>query len=238
MNNFWHLIKGEVYRLFKYKIIYFGVLVSLIWVSILGFADFESAKALVPTLMIVDAGMMSVLLLAASFYFEKQEGTIKSLLVAPISVHQLLWSKIIAMIISGLISMILVGGAALLLHGITVSIPLILLVVMLIVASNVVIGYVITLASKDFITMLVKYMGVVLVFYAPILLVQLGVLEGVLSTISILSPIYAGQVLVNALYGNGAEPVQIVLAAVYLVAVIGLVYPYVYHRYQKVAIGG
>lgn len=238
MANFWHLLKGEVYRLFKYKIIYFGFLVSAIWVLILGFADHDTAKALVPTLMIMDAGMMSVILLAASFYYEKQEGTVKSLLVSPISVHQLLWAKIGAMIVSGLISMVLVGGAALIFHQITVSIPLILGVVVLIVAANVVIGYVITLAAKDFISMLVRYMGVVLLFYTPILLVELNVLEGIFETISILSPVYAGQVLIDALYNQSGEPIHVVFASLYLIVLTVSIYPYVYRRYQKVAIGG
>lgn len=238
MANYWHLLKGEVVRLFKYKIIYFGFLVSAIWVMIIAFADHNTAKSLVPTLMIMDAGMMSVILLAASFYYEKQEGTVKSLLVAPISVHQLVFAKIGAMIVSGLISMILVGGSALLFHQITVSIPLILLVVALIVTANVTVGYVVTLASKDFISMLVKYMGVVLVFYTPILLVQLNVLTGVGKTLSILSPVYAGQVLIDALYGLTTQTADIVFASIYLLILIAAIYPYVYHRYQKVAIGG
>lgn len=238
MVNFWHLMKGEIIRLFKYKIIYFGFLVSLIWVLILGFSDRTTALSLAPSLMVMDAGMMSVILLAASFYYEKQEGTVKSLLVAPINVHQLLWAKICAMIVSGFISMILVGGAAFIFHQITVSIPLLFGLVILTVAANVIIGYVITLASKDFISMLVKYMGVIVLFYTPILLMQLSILNEFTEILCILSPIYAGQLLIDALFQSNGEPIQIILSVFYLLGLIGLIYPYVYHRYQKVAIGG
>lgn len=71
MAKFLRVYKAEMFRLFRYKIIFFGFFVTAIWVVILGLSDAVLAAELVPTLIVMDSGMMAILLLAASFYFEK-----------------------------------------------------------------------------------------------------------------------------------------------------------------------
>ena len=70
MNKLWWLIQGELVRLVKYKIIYFGVAVSLIWILVIAFQDANQARQMLPLLVVTDAGMMSVILLGTSFYYE------------------------------------------------------------------------------------------------------------------------------------------------------------------------
>src|SRR5690554_4622026 len=103
-----YLTKGEITRLFKYKTLIVGLIVSFLWVLIIAFSDEESAMTLLPMLIFVDAAMMSILLLAASFYFEKQEEITKTLLVTPIKLWQLLDAKILASLFSGLLSTLFV----------------------------------------------------------------------------------------------------------------------------------
>ncbi|MCK7489769.1 MAG: ABC transporter permease [Anaerotruncus sp.] len=59
----------------------------------------------------LDAGMMSVILLSASFYMEKQESTIKTLLVTPVSLAQVLAAKVIALVLSALLEAALILGS-------------------------------------------------------------------------------------------------------------------------------
>jgi hypothetical protein len=118
MKNWLILLWGELMRLWKYKILLFGFLVSLIWVLIVSLVNRTEALSLMPMLLVLDTGMMVILLLASSYYFEKQEGTIKTLFVTPIHAMQLLSAKIASTFVSGLISMTLIGLAVWLIHGI------------------------------------------------------------------------------------------------------------------------
>jgi hypothetical protein len=78
MKNWFVLLLGELIRLWKYKILLFGVLVSLIWVLIVSLVSKTEALSLMPMLLVLDTGMMVIILLASSYYYEKQEGTIKT----------------------------------------------------------------------------------------------------------------------------------------------------------------
>jgi hypothetical protein len=78
--KWFHLLKGEVARLFKYKIMWFGSALSLIWVW--SWSCRPKMKPKPEPFPYQDTGMMSIILLASSFYYEKQENTIKSLFVA------------------------------------------------------------------------------------------------------------------------------------------------------------
>jgi len=94
MNNIWKLFKGEIVRLFLYKVVFFAVLVSSIWVLIISLLSASEVKTLLPFVVVMDSGLMSIILLGPMFYYEKQEGIAKSLLVAPISVAEILIAKV------------------------------------------------------------------------------------------------------------------------------------------------
>jgi len=238
MIRFWRLYKGEIHRLFKYKIIFFGFLVSIIWIIIVALSDQTTAQALVPTLIVMDAGMMSIILLAASFFFEKQEGTIKTLFVTPVPLSWILLAKVASAMTSGILSMLLVAGSAWIVHGIATNLLLMGIYVLFIVAGNTAIGYVFILSSKDFLSMLVKLSMVLILFYIPSMLVPLGIIPKRLEFIALISPVYSGSFLIESLYSD-LPTAQIVFAIVYLGVVSTTIYPFVvYKKYQKVAVQG
>jgi len=238
MRRFLHLYAGELNRLVKYKIVFFSLLVSLIWVAIVVLSDRATAVALLPTLIGMDAGMMSIILLGASFYFEKQEGTMHSLLVSPVPVTQVLFAKVLSAITAGLVSMLMVAGLAWIVHGASVSFGRMALVVIVMVASHTAIGYLFIFKSKDFITMLVRIMGVLLLFYVPAVLVPLGIITDDWMWVALLSPTYAGSFLLESLYGT-ASAGYLVFAALYLMAIAAVIYPlFVYPRFVRIAVEG
>ncbi|HOW37505.1 MAG TPA: ABC transporter permease [Candidatus Izemoplasmatales bacterium] len=238
MRRFLHLYVGELRRLIKYKIVFFSLLVSLIWVAIVVLSDKTTAVALVPTLIGMDAGMMSIILLGASFYFEKQEGTIHSLLVSPVPVAQVLLAKVLSAISAGLVSMLMVAGLAWIVHGAAVSFGWMALVVIVMVASHTAIGYVFILISKDFMSMLVRIMGVLLLFYVPAILVPLGIITEEWLWVALLSPTYAGSFLLESLYKTVSSGL-LAFAALYLTAIAGVIYPLaVYPRFLRIAVEG
>jgi hypothetical protein len=73
MSKVFLLLKAEITRLIKYKIILFGLLVTLIWLVLLSVVNKEEAKTLLPQLLVFDTGLMTIILLASSYFFEKQE---------------------------------------------------------------------------------------------------------------------------------------------------------------------
>jgi fluoroquinolone transport system permease protein len=232
------LFAGEIRRLFKYKIIFFSFLVSAIWVAIIALSDPATAEGLAPTLIVTDAGMMSIVLLGASFFFEKQEETLKTLLVTPAPVWAILLAKVASAMAAGLVSMVLVAGSAWLIHGVAVNFLLLGLYVLVIVAGNTAIGYVMILVSRDFMSMLVKFAGLMIAFYVPSLLVPLGIIPAEFDFVGILSPVYAGSLLIQSLY-QPVETWKLLLALLFLAGIAAALYPsFIYRRFQKVAIEG
>ncbi len=238
MIKLFHLFKSEIIRLIKYKIFFFGLLVSIIWAVIIALADVQSVVGLVPYLVLMDTGMMSIILLAASFYYEKQEGTMQSMLVTPVRLSTILLIKVAAMVFMGIVSFVVVVGTALVFHDFDIRILPFLGACMLAVLAHTAIGYVLTLHSKDFLSLLVKYMGVALLFFAPTLLVALGVFSGDWELLGLLSPTYAAQKLFAMALGE-IDQATLWISVTYLALIPALLYPLVIlKRYEIVAMEG
>ena len=238
MSNLLHLVKGEIKRLIRYKILFFGIFVSLIWIMIVAFQNQLQTRDILPILIVTDAGMMAVLLVGSSYYFEKQENTIQSLFVAPISLSQIVISKLIAAVFSAFISLCLVGGFTLIYHQLNLQIFKLILTMFVIVISHTALGYVLILRSKDFLSMLVKFSGVMLLFYTPTLLLSLDIIPASFELVAFLSPSYAGEYLVRSCFTNLNVSYQLI-AFLYLSILGFLVYRYyVYPRFQKNVTGG
>ena len=238
MSSLLHLVKGEIIRLFKYKIVFFGILVSLIWLLVIGFQTPEQALAIIPLMIVTDSGLMAIILIGASFYFEKQENTVKSLLVSPVSLVQVMIAKIFSAIFTAFISLVIVVGFAVIYHEIDVQILKLLLFMFSIVISHTAIGYILILKSKDFMSMLVKYAGLMLLFYTPTLLLALEIVSNDFEILAFISPSYSGEFLIKSAFVQLGTFKQ-VIAFVYLMGLgLGIYGGYVYTKFKKVAIEG
>jgi len=238
MTKLWQLIKGEILRLFRYKIVFFSVLVSLIWILIIALSDNEAAIALVPFLVLMDAAMMSIILLGSSFFLEKQEGTMQSLLVTPVTLVSVLVAKIISALFMTLLSFLIVIGSTYIFHDFHAPVLLLLLYTLLVVMSHTALGYVITLFSRDFMQMLFRYMGIFLLFLIPMVLVLIDVIPQDYDFLVLLSPTYSGQILFQSTIIT-VEPWKVVFASIYLFLIAITLYPtVVFRKFQKVALEG
>jgi ABC-type multidrug transport system permease subunit len=239
MKNWFVLLLGELIRLWKYKILLFGVLVSLIWVLIVSLVSKTEALSLMPMLLVLDTGMMVIILLASSYYYEKQEGTIKTLFVSPIHSIQLLSAKITSTFVSGMISMILIGLAVWIIHGInTINYPLAFLYVVLSTLAHVSIGFLLIFSSIDFMSLLMKYSMLTLILLLPSVLEPLGLIPENIRWISFLSPSYASQVLMNSLITPISPTIQenVGIAIIALIVLSTLMYPFfIYPAFKKEA---
>jgi len=238
MSSLLHLVKGEIIRLFKYKIVFFGILVSLIWLLVIGFQTPEQAQSIIPLMIVTDSGLMAIILIGASFYFEKQENTVKSLLVTPVSLVQVLIAKIFSAIFTAFISLVIVVGFAIIFHGIEVQIIKLLLFMLSIVISHTAIGYILILRSKDFMAMLVKYAGLMILFYTPTILLALEIVSIDFEILAFVSPSYSGEFLIKSAFIQ-LDTFKQVIAFVYLMGLgLGIYGGYVYNKFKKVAIEG
>lgn len=236
MSNIIKLIKGELVRLYKYKIVLVGMIVSIIWVTIIALSDKNSIENIIPMLIFMDAGMMSILLMSASFFLEKQEGSIKSLLVTPIKLVDVLFSKVISIIILSIISTTLVVLAAIIFHKTSVNILSLYLYVIIIVTSHLSIGLVITLFSKDFGAMIGIYAGFAFISLIPSIFYTLGIIPNSFGTILLISPSHAGQMLLNSSFTN-VDLLVVIVSLLYLIILPSLLYPLViFKKYRKYTI--
>jgi fluoroquinolone transport system permease protein len=230
------LLKGELTRLYKYKILVISLFVSFLWLVIIALADKETAKTLSPMLIWMDGAMMSIIFIAASFYYEKQEQTIKSLLVSPVSISMVLLAKVIASLMMGLISGVLVVGYSMIVYQLEVKLLLLFVYILIVVGSHTAIGFLITLYSKDFSTMIFNYALFALIALVPSLLLSFSVIPDTYSGLLLLSPTHAGQVLINSAFV--LQPTnEIIISIVYLMVLGGLLYPlWVYKKFKKTII--
>lgn len=108
MNSFITLFSGELNRMRKYNILAAGIFVALLWVGVLFFTDIEDITSMVPLIVFIDATSMSMVLIGATMFYEKQEGTIKTLLVSPIGKSEYILAKIFANISSNVLTLVLI----------------------------------------------------------------------------------------------------------------------------------
>lgn len=238
MSKLLKLIKGELVRLYKYKILIVGIIVSLIWVLIIGLSQTESIKELIPMLIMLDAAMMNIIFLSASFFLEKQEGTMKTLLVTPIKLADVLIAKVIATIITSFISAAMVIIISYIVHNIIVNLLLLLIYLIIIVFAHTAIGFLITLFSREFTGMIAIYAGYAIVALLPSILFTTGILGEVWEYILIISPSHSAQILINSLFFD-SNILTIILSLIYLTVLgLSLYLGVVYKRFKKYAIGG
>jgi fluoroquinolone transport system permease protein len=209
MKTFFALIKGEVIRLWRYQITLFGLIVSGIWIILLAVVNKEEANALLPQLIVLDSGLMAIILLGASYFYEKQEGTMKALLVSPTSPSILLTSKIIGTLMGNLLSVVLMWLTMVIIHQSIFPLLPALGLVMIITITHISIGYVLIYWSKDFMDLLLKYTFVVLILFVPTILVSLNILTDGLENLAYLSPTYSGQILIAQLWNTSTASITV-----------------------------
>ncbi|MDD3478582.1 MAG: ABC transporter permease [Candidatus Izemoplasmatales bacterium] len=238
MRRILHLWKGEIYRLFKYNIIVFGIIVSLIWVLILALSDVNTAKMLAPALVLMDGGLMSIILLGSQYFLERQEGSMHAVMVSPAKLSEVLIAKVGSALVTGLISLVIVVGGVLIFHGNVIQIIPMIFYMILVILAHTALGFLLALYSRDFLQMLVRYMGIILLFMSPYLLFPLGVIPQSLDFLSYLSPSYAGQLLFSSTVSD-VETWRIIFCAVYLAVIPALLYPFVVYKvFVKKALEG
>lgn len=200
MSNSLILLKSEFIRLYKYKIIPISLGISILWMLILYVMGPSSAKQFVGLFIALDASIMSILMLGASLFFEREENTLKPLLVTPVSIESIILVKVISGIYVALQSAVLVsifvGGVM----GLTVHYGALIGLVSLIAITHAMIGFVMSMRAPDFNGLLVSIILYSFIFALPPLLITLEIIPLWLENILWISPIHDALIYMNMVF--------------------------------------
>ena len=236
MSKFLPLLRGELLRLWRYKITLFGLLVSAIWLVIIALVNEQEANALLPQLLVIDSGLMSIVLLAASYFYEKQEGTIKAVLVSPTNPSVLLMAKVVGAMIGSYVTVILLWVTMLLIHQSHFPLLGAFYWISLTTLAHISLGFVLIYWSHDFMDLLLKYTGFALLLFVPVILVSLNIIPSAMYWIANVSPTYAGQTGLLQIW-QPFHLVDVVVATVLLLIYPGILFPfYILPQFRKEAI--
>ena len=237
MKNLGKLISGEVDRANKYHILTIGLIVSLIWCIIIAAIPFKDVTRLVPLLVLVDSAVMSAILISASLFFERSEGTLTTISVTPSSVLEILLSKIVMSIIVSLLSTAIILVSVLVFHKTLINLMLVPYVI-LVSALNSIIGILISLHSRDFNSMLINFSVFVIILDLPAVLASIGVLPNWLELFFIILPSQASQILISSTIAvTDLYQVLIALGVVILWTILLLIFA-VYPKFKQYIVKG
>lgn len=237
MKGMLKLLKGELKRLVLYKILPVSLVTSLIWIGIFLFISAEEARELLPMLIFVDASLMAVILVGASHHLERQEGVIKSMMIMPVSMGQILCSKIIASMVLAVEAAVIASLALLVIHGVTVNYALLLLYVVIVGTAHAAIGFFLALHSRDFAAMLAFYMA----YMIPMTLLPMLNVFGIISInewLMFISPSQSSLVMLSSAVAE-YDAVKVVAACAYLAALSFVLIRFaVYPKFKNVSVRG
>lgn len=177
MSKFLTLVQGELLRLKRYNLILASLFVSAIWVGILHFLDIENVTKLIPQLIFLDVTTMAMLLVGVTFIYEREEATIRSMLVSPISKGEYLLAKMVSNIIPSVLSLTIMYMYSKIFKIIEINYFILLLAVILVAFFHSLIGLLLTYYSKDFTDLVMAIMKLFLVFLLPVVLVEFNIVS-------------------------------------------------------------
>ena len=210
------LLAGELQRMLKYGIIGAGILVSLIWIVVLQFTEFTDMDTMLTTLLFVEATSMSILWMGVTLFFEKDEGSLRSMLVTPVSRRDHLLAKTIGNGAPIALALVILYLYAYLLRDLGLGFLPLLAAVILASVFHSLVGLHLTFRSKSFTGLLMNMMKYMFVCVLPVILDHFGAFRNdMVSRALYLIPTKASMSLITASLG-GLEPWEIWFSIAYL----------------------
>ncbi len=204
MNKFFQLLKGELQRLVKYKVLHVSLFVAAIWFLFLIFIENDLVfTELLPMIIILDTTLMSILYTGATLFFEKSESTASTLLVTPVKYSDLILSKTLAGIIQTVFSTGLIIIGFYFIKHVEINILVLLCALIFSTLFHVLLGFIATYLTKDFTSLLVLVMVFSIVMLVPTILNQLDlVFKGdIWSYILLVTPTKVSIVVASVAFG-------------------------------------
>lgn len=220
----------------RYHIVGAGLVVAFLWLLVLHFTEVIGVATMLPLLLFFDATSMAIILIGVTLFFEKQEGTLRSLQVSPINRTEQILAKTGGNILTAVQTLIILYLYAWIFKDIELSFLTLLLAVILVGLFHSLVGYLLTYRARGFTELL---MGMFVYFFAfmfPVVFEQIGLIQNdIAKGFLYLLPTKASLILLNAAGGAG-ETWEIVFSAFYLLAASALLLYYVLKKFNEFAL--
>ncbi len=236
MPNLMVLLAGELQRLQRYNIITASIVVALLWIGVLYLTELPDITFIFPLLIFVDVTSMAILMIGVTIFFEKQEGSLHTLLVTPISKYDYLLTKSIVTVMSSVITLIILYLYVYFFKTINLNFFSLLGSVILIAFFHSLVGFLLTYKSRDFTGLLINMMKYLFVFMIPTLLEHIQVVQNdLLEVILYIAPTKAAMVLLYASAGQ-TELWEIVYGLSYMGLGSVILFIFVIKRFNQFAV--
>jgi fluoroquinolone transport system permease protein len=221
------LIRGELDRLKKYNLFTATSVVLVMWLILVWFLDTDDQiLTFIPIILLMDAVMMTIVLVGATLFYEKKEHTLNSIMVTPVQDWEYIVSKIVVNVINSLITVVALSVGVYLIAGITFNYLLLTAAMIVVTGAHTLIGIWLAYHAKNFSSMLVNYIIYVFVLVTPTVLAMFDVIGETAAKFLILLPPDASNILLGAAFRT-TEAWQLVVAFVYLIVLSGGIYRFV-----------
>ena len=236
MSNFQVLFLGELQRMRKYNIFTGSIVISLLWVAMLHFTEVQDVGFIFPLLLFIDATSMAILLVGVTIFYEKQENTLKTLMVSPINKSEYILAKTCANIITNLEALVILYIYARIFKEINLNILGFSIAVILVSFLHSLIGFLLTYASRDFTELLMGMIKYTFLLMIPPLLEQVGLIRNQLySRLLYILPTKASLLILNASV-SVVETWEIYYSITYIIFLSALLYIQVARKFTDFAI--
>ncbi len=237
MSSLMVLLQAEFKRLAKYNIIQVSLGVTVLWLAVLFLIGRNEAGAFIPLFIFMDVSLMTMLLIGAGLFYERQENTLKTLMVTPVSTAAIIASKIVSAVYIALQSTILIALAGHFLFDATVNFFALIPLVILVATSHAVIGYLVSMYVRDFTSMIAMLMLYMFIFAFPSIFYAIDMIGGIWETLLIVSPSHAAMLIVDFTFGAEGITALTIIGIIYLALLsILLMWFFVYPKYIETAI--
>ncbi len=220
----------------RYHILGAGFVVTIIWLLVLHFTEVIGVATMLPLLLFFDTTSMTIILIGVTLFFEKQEGTIRSLQVSPINRSEQILAKIGGNILSNVQTLVILYLYAWFFKEIELSFFALLAAIVIIGLFHSLVGFLLTYRARGFTELL---MGMFIYFFAfmlPVVFEQIGLIENeMVKGILYLAPTKAAFILLNA-SGGGLKTWEILFSAFYLLAASAVLLHFVLKRLNEFAL--
>ena len=220
------LLRGEFQRLLKYNIIQVSFGVSVLWVLILFLVGKEETDVFLPLVVFMDLTMMSVLLMGVSLFYERQENTLKTLMVTPAPMWGIALSKVIASVYLALQSVVVVVGVSYFAFDITFRLLPLFGFVLIISLSHGIFGFVLSLFSKDFNGLLALIVSYMIIFAFPSIFYALDLMSEAVEPILLISPTHVALLMIDYGFHKAVDTFELIYGTLYLIVGSGLLWKY------------
>lgn len=216
MSNLMILLLGEIQRLQRYNIMTASAVVALLWIGVLYLTDIPDITFIFPMLIYVDSTSMAILLVGVTIFYEKQEGSLHTLMVTPINKKDYLFTKSIVTVATSVVTLIILYLYAAVFKEIDMSFLGLLGAVILVSLFHALVGFLLTYRSRDFTALLINMMKYMFIFMIPTLLEYIQIIRhDLVEMLLYIAPTKAAIILLYAASGE-TELWEIIYGLTYL----------------------